>query len=262
MTAPHLNHQQINKWMSGQKSRRVLAVLITLAGILLVGVVFAVLSGRGDEAPPQPHELADRMAARLERLDSVTGRLLMVSGAVVVEQELWVERPRLLRMEVEAGPPAFGPLGENQKTTLVLNETDAWFYNPNLNLVTVTDRSSYVPEEGLGPGGSLLESMPEEVLSLLRNSREIQIIGPDEVAGRSALRVQILANRADNVFNARTLNVLLDREFYYPLAIESNGERGSGFLMRFQWVRFNEAIDPATFIFVPPPGSVVSRIPN
>jgi outer membrane lipoprotein-sorting protein len=249
-------------WKTYRRSRQALAVFIALAVILLGNLLFYAIFGRNGEQLPQAHELADQMAARLEAIDSVKGRLLMVSGAVVVEQELWVERPRLLRMEVEAGPPAFGPVGENLKTTLVLNEEEAWFYNPNLNLVTVTDRVNYVPEEGLGPGGSILESMPEEVLSMLRSGREIQVIGQEEVAGRKALRVQILTSPQENPFNARSINVLLDREFYYPLSIESDSDRGISFLMRFQWVRFNEAIDPATFIFVPPPGSVVSRIPN
>jgi outer membrane lipoprotein-sorting protein len=189
-------------------------------------------------------------------VNTVQGELQLISGAVALEQELWVERPRRLRTEIEAGPPALAPLDENQKTTLVLTEEEAWFYNPNLSFATVTDRSRYVPETGLEVGGSILESMPEDVVALLHTANDIQIIGEDIEAGRDVLRVQVLLAGADNPFLARRLNVALDQEFFYPLAIESDG----GFMLRFLWIRFNEPIDPATFVFVPPPGVMVNRI--
>ena len=227
-----------------------------LAPVLIVVVAVFFVFVAQSNGLPQAEEVADRMAARLEQVRTVQGRLQLVNDAVAMEQELWVERPRRLRMEIEAGPPGYGPLGENQKPTLVLNEEDAWFYNPNLNLTTVTDRTDYLPEEGLDVGGSILESMPQEVLTALQNSSAVQIIGEEQVAGRSTLRLQILLADAENAFQARTLNVALDRRFYYPLLIEGDG----GFVLRFKSVEFNADIDPATFVFVPPPGSTVNQI--
>jgi outer membrane lipoprotein-sorting protein len=235
-------------------NRRRLAALS--AGLVVIALGIFLMWGRAAQNSLHPEDLAARMESWLERVNTVQGELQLISGAVALEQELWVERPRRLRTEIEGGPPALAPLDENQKTTLVLTEEEAWFYNPNLGFATVADRTVYVPEAGLEVGGSILESMPEDVVALLHTASDIQILGEDIVAGRDVLHVQILLAGADNPFLARRLNVALDREFFYPLAIESD----SGFLLRFRWIRFNEPIDPATFVFVPPPGIVVSRI--
>jgi outer membrane lipoprotein-sorting protein len=226
------------------------------AGLIVIVIAIILIGGRVAQNSLQPEDLAERMESWLERINTVQGEVQLISGAVALEQELWVQRPRQLRTEIEAGPPALAPLGENQKTTLVLTEEEAWFYNPNLGFATVVDRTTYVPQAGLEVGGSILESMPEDVVTLLQTASNIQIIGEDMVAGRNVLRVQMLLPNADNPFGARRLNVALDREFFYPLIIESD----SGFLLRFRWVRFNDPIDPATFVFVPPPGIVVNRI--
>jgi outer membrane lipoprotein-sorting protein len=234
-------------------NRRRLAALS--AGLVVIILGIFLMWGRAAQNSLHPEDLAERMESWLQRVNTVQGELQLINGDVALEQELWVERPRRLRTEIEEGPPALAPIDENHKTTLVLTEEEAWFYNPNLGFATVADRT-VVPEAGLEAGGSILESMPEDLVALLQTASEIQIIGEDMVAGRDVVRVQILLAGADNPFLARRLNVALDREFFYPLAIESD----SGFLLRFRWIRFNEPIDPATFVFVPPPGIVVNRI--
>ena len=52
------------------------------------------------------------------------------------------------------------------------------------------------------------------------------------------------------------MTVWLDRGTYYPLAIEGS----TGFRMRFDFIKFDEEIDPRTFVFFPPPGATVRRI--
>ncbi len=234
--------------------RRRLAFAVAV--LMIIAAALWLIVGNMADRVPAPAEVAERMTAGLVDLRTVQGTLQLVNGEVATEQELWVERPRRLRTEIEAGPPILAPQGENFKTTLVLNESDAWFYNPNLNLTTVADRSDYQPEAGLDVGGSILESMAQEIIGALEASRDIQIIGEEEIAGRRALRVQLILPNADNVFKARTLNVALDRHFYYPLLIESDG----GFVLRFRTVEFNKEIDPATFVFAPPPGSTVNEV--
>lgn len=234
-------------------NRRRLAALS--AGLVVIILGIFLMWGRAAQNSLHPENLAERMESWLQRVNTVQGELQLIHGDVALEQELWVERPRRLRTEIEEGPPTLAPIDENQKTTLVLTEEEAWFYNPNLGFATVADRT-VVPEAGLEAGGSILESMPEVLVALLQTASDIQIVGDDMVAGRDVVRVQLLLAEADNPFLARRLNVALDREFFYPLAIESD----SGFLLRFRWIRFNEPIDPATFVFVPPPGIVVNRI--
>ncbi|MEZ4634557.1 MAG: hypothetical protein R2873_07365 [Caldilineaceae bacterium] len=231
-----------------------------VASAVLVGVVLLVIAWllvtRADDGIPSAEDLAVRMDQRLSRVDTVQGTIQLVNGAVVIDQELWIHRPLRLRAEVESGPPGLAPVGPNQKTTLVLSEEEAWFYNPNLGVATVTSRAGYSPAANVDVGGSILESMPEAVLAALQNAADIQILGEERVAGRTMLRVQILLAQPLPPFDAQQLTVGLDREFYYPLLIET--ERG--FSLRFQSVQFNQTIDPATFVFVPPAGIVVNRI--
>lgn len=241
----------IQRSVQDKGGRRLL--LVGLAAILLL---FLVVMVQSRDPIPEAAGLAAEMPARLQRLKTVQGRLQLVQGAVVAEQELWVERPRRLRSEIEAGPPGLAPVGPNQKTTLVLNEDEAWFYNPNLSIATVTDRTNYAPAAGLDVGGSILESMPEDIWEALQKARDIQILGEDEIASRPVFRVQIVLAGTDNPFGGRMLNVALDREFYYPLAIESDG----GFVLNFNSIRFNAPIDPATFSFIPPAGISVNEI--
>lgn len=225
-------------------------------GLLLIGLFIGLWLLNRAEPLPAANEVAERMAARLSEVRTVQGEIQLVHGEVATEQELWVESPRRLRTEIEAGPPILAPKGANHKTTLVLNENQAWFYNPNLNLTTVADRSSYQPEAGLDVGGSILESLPQAVLDALQASPDVQIVGEEEIADRPAIRVQIFLPNAENLFKARRLSVSLDRQFYYPLLVESD----SGFAVRFRTVSFNQAIDPATFVFAPPPGSTVNEV--
>jgi outer membrane lipoprotein-sorting protein len=233
-------------------------LVLVVAGLTIVLIAVWVAAGQFRDSIPEPQDLAAQMSARLAQLETVQGQLQLVNGVAVAEQELWVERPRRLRTEIESGPPGLAPIDTNQKTTLVLNEEEAWFYNPNLSIATVTDRTDYAPEAGLDVGGSILESMPEDILAALGEAIDIQILGEEEVANRRALRVQILLAEADNSFGGRILNVALDQEFYYPLAVESDG----GFVLKFHSIHFNDPIDPATFSFVPPAGISVNEIRN
>jgi outer membrane lipoprotein-sorting protein len=228
------------------------AVVVGIALLLIAWII----ATQADDGVPNADDIAVRMEQRLPRVSTVQGRIELVNGAAVLEQELWIERPRRLRAEVEAGPPGVAPVGPNQKTTLVLSEVEAWFYNPNLGVATVTSRANYTPAANVDVGGSILESMPEAVLAALQNAADIQLIGEERVAGRQTLRVQMLLAQPQTPFDAQRITVGLDREFFYPLWIETD----RGFALRFQSIQFNEAIDPATFVFVPPAGIVVNRI--
>ncbi|MBI1298348.1 hypothetical protein GC175_25720 [bacterium] len=228
------------------------AVVVGIALLLIAWII----ATQADDGVPSADDVAVRMEQRLPRVSTVQGRIELVNGAAVLEQELWIERPRRLRAEVEAGPPGVAPVGPNQKTTLVLSEEEAWFYNPTLGVATVTSRANYTPAASVDVGGSILESMPEAVLAALQNAADIQLIGEDRVAGRQTLRMQILMAQPQAPFDAQRITVGLDREFFYPLWIETD----RGFALRFQNVQFNQAIDPATFVFVPPAGIVVNRI--
>lgn len=223
--------------------------LISLAAA--IGIV-AVLAGFYffNSRLPSAAALPERMAAQLAGVRTVQGRVNVSQGTVTLEQEFWSQPPTFMRAEVDKGPAGF------QGTIVVLNESDAWVYVPALGLVTVADRGNQPATERAQVGTSYLETLADDVLAGLRTSTDVQIIGEDQAAGRPALRVQMFVNPADTPFGAGQLTVWLDKRFYYPLAVEGD----NGFTLRFQFARFNQEIDPATFVFVPPPGATVRRV--
>lgn len=227
--------------------KRIAAILVGLALAAAVGLAVLSFTTR----IPDAESLPDEAAARLEELKTVQGRLQLGKDDQMVEYELWVQRPRHLRAEAELE-------GLDRKAVFIMtfNEEEAWTYDPVLDLATVTDRTEGAAA-GSRFGTSLLETMPDDVLAALR-AGELQIVGEEAAAGRNALRVQIQLPSGQSPLEeaGEQVNVWLDRSTYYPLAIEGS----TGFRMRFDFIRFDEEIDPRTFVFFPPPGATVRRI--
>ncbi|MCY4079572.1 MAG: hypothetical protein OXF54_04960 [Caldilineaceae bacterium] len=227
--------------------KRIATILVGLALAAAVGLAVLSFTTR----IPDAESLPDEVAARLEELKTVQGRLQLGKDDQTVEYELWVQRPRHLRAEAE-----LEGLDRRAVFIMTFNEEEAWTYDPVLDLATVTDR-----KEGAAAssrfGTSLLETMPDDVLAALR-AGELHVIGEEAAAGRNALRVQIQLPLGQSPLEeaGEQVTVWLDRSTYYPLAIEGS----TGFRMRFDFIRFDEEIDPRTFVFFPPPGATVRRI--
>lgn len=223
--------------------------LISLAAA--IGIV-AVLAGFYffNSRLPSAAQLPDRMTAALEGMKTVQGRVDVTQGTVTLEQEFWSQPPTFMRAEVDKGPAGF------QGTIVVLDEKEAWVYVPSLGLVTVAERENAPTADSGRAGTSYLETLAGDVEAALRTSTDVQIVGDEQAAGRPALRVQLFVNPTDTPFDAGQLTVWLDKRFYYPLAVEGD----NGFSLRFQFARFNQEIDPATWVFVPPPGATVRRV--
>ena len=228
--------------------KRIAAIFVGLA--LAAGVGLTALSFA--TRIPDADSLADEVAAGLEELKTVQGRLQLGKNDQTVEYELWVQRPRHLRAEAELE-------GLDRKAVFIItfNEEEAWTYDPVLDLATVTDRTEGASAAGSRFGTSLLETMPDDVLAALR-AGELQIVGEEAVAGRNALRVQVMLPPGQSPLEeaGEQMTVWLDRSTYYPLAIEGS----TGFRMRFDFIKFDEEIDPRTFVFFPPPGATVRRV--
>ncbi|MDE0461369.1 MAG: hypothetical protein OXH93_03110 [Caldilineaceae bacterium] len=227
--------------------KRIAAIFVGLALAAAVGLAVLSFTTR----IPDAESLPDEAAARLEELKTVQGRLQLGKDDQTVEYELWVKRPRHLRAEAELE-------GLDRKAVFIMtfNEEEAWTYDPVLDLATVTDRTEGAAA-GSRFGTSLLETMPDDVLAALR-AGELQIVGEEAAAGRNALRVQIQLPSGQSPLEeaGEQVTVWLDRSTYYPLAIEGS----TGFRMRFDFISFDEEIDPRTFVFFPPPGATVRRI--
>lgn len=223
----------------------------TISLAAAIGIV-AVLAGFYffNNRTPSAAQLPDRMAAALDGMKTVQGRVDVTQGTVTLEQEFWSEPPTFMRAEVDKGPAGF------QGTIVVADAKEMWVYVPSLGLVTVADRENAPTTDEGQVGASYLESLATDVEAALRTSSDVQIVGDEQTAGRPALRVQLFVNPGDTPFGAGQLTVWLDKRFYYPLAVEGD----NGFSLRFQFARFNQEIDPATWVFVPPPGAIVRRV--
>ena len=132
--------------------KRIAATVVGLA--LAVGVALAILFFT--TRVPDADRLPDVVSARLAKLETVKGRLLLGKDDQTLEYELWVQRPRHLRAEAELK-------GLDRKAVFIMmfNAEEAWMYDPLLNIATVTDRTKEPPADGVRFGTSLLETMPE-----------------------------------------------------------------------------------------------------
>ena len=230
-----------------QSRQKIIRVFASWLVLLLLSLS---LSGCGDERTG-PEKLAATMEQGLAKLQTVEGRLDISTGPVTLQQKLWVQRPTFLRTETAEGPAAY------KGTIVVLNNKDGWFYNPALRMVTLVDRSNYDPKLAAEAGaGSMLERMPTNLLTLLRTNPAVHEIGSETVAGRDTQHVEIVIAGQNKDFPSGLLQLWLDQEYGYPLALTLS----SGLKIRFTTIEFNRTIDPLTFVFVPPPGALVQRV--
>ncbi len=213
-------------------------------------VLTALLGGCGSRKNLN-QKLSTQIENNLAKIQTVEGRLNISLNSVVLQQKFWLQPPDLLRTETEAGPRAF------QGTIVVLNAKEGWVYSPSLNMATLVDRSEYTPDlAGDAGAGSMLERMPTAVLDAIRSGDPVHLAGDETVAGRDAIRVEIVVPSDNSAFPAGPLQVWLDDTYSYPLALQDS----SGRRLSFTSIQFNATIDPATFVFFPPPGAGVQRV--
>ncbi len=218
--------------------------------ILMIGVLSLGLNGCSDDRP-LPERLAGDVEKGLANVQTVEGRLNITTGPVTLQQKFWVQRPNLLRTETADGPTSY------KGTIVVLNAKEGWLYNPALRMVTLVDRSKYDPTLAQEAGaGSLLERIPTNILALLRANPAVNEIGGEEIAGRDTRHIEIIVTGQNKDFPAGPLQLWLDKEFGYPLALTMS----NGLKLRFTQITFNQTIDPLTFTFVPPPGVLVQKV--
>ena len=213
--------------------------------LLILAVLLAGCGGG-----PTAQKTAKEMARRLPQVRTVMGRVEIQVGQDLLKDELWVQRPSFLRAETEEGPAQYKDM------IVVLNETEAWYYVPALDVTLIADRQAFQPEVGALTGSNLLEAMPEEIQAALGRADAFNYVGREKVAGRNVHHVEMSLPQSVGILAAGVLSVWLDQETYYPLRIKTPG----GLEITFTDVRFNQEIDPKTFVFVPPPGMEVRRI--
>lgn len=223
---------------------------LVLGAALLVAAGLWLWSQRGT---PQERLIAE-IQRELAGVKTVEGRLQISLQGVTLEQEFWTQRPGFLRTETEAGPGAFSG------TIVVLNDTEGWVYSPALNLATVVDRSGFREElAGQAGAGSLLERLPDHIVAALESGVPVHVGDRSAVAGRAATLVELVIPANDPALPGGPLRVWLDDQYSYPIAWQD----ASGRELRFTSITFNREIDPATFVFFPPPGAGVQRVsPN
>jgi outer membrane lipoprotein-sorting protein len=227
--------------------RDLLWIAAGLLVIIVAGVTTLLMLNRGT---PQERLVAE-IERELARVQTVQGRVNVTLQDVTLEQELWVQRPSFLRTETEVGPSAFAG------TIVVLNDEEGWVYTPALDMATVVDRAAFQDElAGEAGAGSILERMPDRILTALQGETQLNIGDRTQIAGRAATLLEFVIPADDPSLPPGILQVWLDDQYSYPLAWRDS----SGREVRFNSVTFNADIDPATFVFVPPPGASVRRV--
>ncbi len=216
-----------------------------LLTLLLLAVLMAGCSSR-----PTAEKTATEMARRLPQVRTVMGRVEIKVGEDLLKDELWVQRPSFLRAETADGPK------EYKDMIVVLNETEAWYYVPALDVTMTADRKTFQPETDTLTGSNMLEAMPEAVLAALGKADTFSYVGREKMAERDVHHLEMNLPEAVGILPAGPLFLWLDQETYYPLRVKTS----SGLEITFTDVRFNQEIDPKTFVFVPPPGMEVRRI--
>lgn len=237
---------------SGIKPGGVHSVRPYLALLLFLAVLaFSLLLTSCGDDRPLPERLAADVEKGLANVQTVEGRLNISTGPVTLQQKFWVQRPNLLRTETEDGPSSY------KGTIVVLNAKEGWLYNPALRMVTLVDRSKYDPTLAAEAGtGSMLERIPTNILALLRAKPAVNEIGGEEIAGRDTRHLEIVISVQNKDFPAGPLQLWLDKEYGYPIALTMS----NGLQIRFTLINFNKTIDPLTFTFVPPPGVLVQKV--
>jgi len=215
-----------------------------------LALLLLILALAGCGGGPTAEKTATEMARRLPQVRTVMGRVEIQVGEDLLKDELWVQRPTFLRAETEEGP------AEYKDMIVVLNETEAWYYVPALDVTLIADRQTFQPEVGALTGSNLLEAMPEEIQAALSKADAFNYVGREKMAGRDVHHMEMNLPEAVGILPAGVLTLWLDQETYYPLRVKTPG----GLEITFTDVRFNQEIDPKTFIFVPPPGMEVRRI--
>jgi outer membrane lipoprotein-sorting protein len=219
-----------------------------LVAILVIGGAAMLLAG---PRRTEQERVVAELQAELDRLHTVQGRLHITLQEAALEQELWVQRPNRLRTETAEGPSGF------KGAIVVLNDQEGWVYSPALEMATVVDRAAYRGHlAGETGAGSLLERMPEAIVAALGDANSWHLSDGEDVAGRATTLLELDIGSGNLAFPQGMLQVWLDNQFSYPLAWRDS----SGRALRFDSVLFNEAIDPATFTFFPPPGASVQRV--
>lgn len=227
---------------------------ILASSALLLVVALAVYGWWTSQGDPSAR-LPDEVARELARVTTVQGRLDITFQGVTLEQELWAQRPGYLRTETEQGPSAFAG------TLVVLTPEEGWVYSPALYMATVVDRRAAASQEDVeleanNVMGSILERMPDRILDSLRRGTPSHRSERSEIAGRAAVRLDLVIANDDPTLPAGPLTVWLDEQYSYPLAWRDSQGRE----LRFRSIAFNAEIDPATFVFHPPPGASVRRV--
>ena len=220
---------------------------ILLAVALVAAAGYWLWTQRGT---PQERLIAE-IERELAQVKTVEGKLQITLEGVTLEQEFWAQRPGFLRTETEAGPGAFNG------TIVVLNDQEGWVYTPALNLATVVDRSGFKDSMAGEAGvGSILERLPDLIVAALERGVPVNVGDRTDVAGRAAIQVEMVIPDDDPALPGGPLQVWLDDQYSYPIAWQD----ASGRELRFTAVAFNRDIDPATFVFYPPPGAGVQRV--
>lgn len=267
--------------MARARQRWLPALLIPLA-LALAALIGSVQAGATVSLPPKT---ADEILAMIARTD-----VRALSGTVVQTAELGLP-------EVPTAGPGFVPgaasalelltgshtarvyvdgpskarlqiLDRMAERDLVVNGSDAWFYNSADNSAThlsvpVPPKAGLreaPPSEATRPDMPTPEAMASHFLSAIDSSTEVTVGEASTVAGRSAYRLSLVPRSDGTLVDSVSIDV--DSETGLPLGVEVRAKGQSEPAYALAYTELNlTAPDAALFNFTPPAGATVTEKP-
>jgi outer membrane lipoprotein-sorting protein len=244
---------------------------VTVISLLLLVVGLASCGGGAATPPPQEgpsgEELITKMKEAVKAVNSAhfTADFQVASpeGPVKGTVEFWGERPGKMRGEVTS---------ETASVNGVIGVTDGqkgWAYNPNENIVLISDKSQYKAQLRDQPELREIANFAEKMLDRGFDNTEAVNQGAEEVNGRNTYKVQVTYGESDPELKGVTGVFWVDQETFLPQRVEVTVEREGmtvgGFVALKGEIAKDESIDAAKFTFDIPQGADVldlSQLPE
>ncbi|MFF1829338.1 outer membrane lipoprotein carrier protein LolA [Paenarthrobacter sp. NPDC058040] len=170
---------------------------------------------------------------------------------------VYVDAPGQARVQV---------LDRMAERDVIVNGTDAWFYNSSDNSVvhaalpsrTGTSGTEVPPARQPRYGELTPEALATRFLAAVDSSTEVTVGGASTVAGRSAYSLTLTPRSADTLVDSVTINADSETGFPLGVTVKAKGQAEPAYSLAFTELVLS-APDAALFTFTPPAGATVKE---
>lgn len=240
--------------------------MILFNSLIVILLILSACTGGGSETTgptlsngelPAGSDLISNMKDALGGVDSAnlkaTFQFGTVDGAVKGSFELWAQRPKETRVEIDSEDEGLNGM------IVVSNEEQSWAFNPSENLVLVSESNQFKAQLNEQPELRDMIEFGEKLEERGIDTTEAQTLGSETINGRDTYKVEAKYDGAD--LEGVTVTYYIDKEQSLPQRVEIKMERDqisiSGFMELNGEMSTNGSIDAAQFTFDPPAGAIL-----